>query len=67
MRDVEPHFDSALKAANIALSGSKRREDSRFASIELRFSDRRAGAWEIAAASSVALAAVVLIAGAWFL
>ena len=47
MHEIEPTFDPALRAANQALSGRKRREVSRIASIELRFTDARSGAWEV--------------------
>jgi hypothetical protein len=63
----ELHFDPALRAANLALSGRRRREASRFASIELRFTDPRTGPWEIAAIASVALASVLIVLGMWFL
>ncbi len=60
-------MDSALRAANLALSGQRHREASRFASIELRFSDPRTGPWEMAAMASVAVACLVLVLGVWFL
>jgi hypothetical protein len=63
----EQHVDPALRAANLALSGSRRREASRFASIELRFSDSRSGAWEVAAMASIAMASLLLVLGVWFL
>jgi hypothetical protein len=65
MNDVEP-LDAALRAANLALSGRARREASRFASIELRFSDRRTGPWEIAAMATVAAASALIVIGLWF-
>jgi len=58
--------DTALRAANLALSGRQRREASRFASIELRFADRRTGPWEIAAMAAVAFASILIVAGLWF-
>lgn len=61
----EQALDSALRAANQALSGGRRREASRFASIELRFSDPRTGPWELAAMTSVAVAALLVVVGAW--
>ncbi|MBK7580240.1 MAG: hypothetical protein IPI67_08565 [Myxococcales bacterium] len=64
MHEVEQEF--ALRAANLALGGQQRREASRFASIELRFSDRRTGPWEIAAMGCVALTSVLIVAGLWF-
>jgi hypothetical protein len=66
MEDSQP-MDTALREANLALSGQRHREASRFASIELRFSDPRTGPWEIAAMASVAMAAVLLVIGVWFL
>jgi hypothetical protein len=60
------HLDSALRAANLALSGRRHREASRFASIELRFVDPRSGPWEMAAMLSVAMAAVLAVIGLWF-
>ncbi|HMR08800.1 MAG TPA: hypothetical protein PKA88_23630 [Polyangiaceae bacterium] len=59
--------DTALREANLALSGQRHREASRFASIELRFSDPRTGPWEMAAMASVAMASVLLVVGVWFL
>ena len=67
MMSQEQHLDPALRAANVALSGQRRREASRFASIELRFTDPRTGPWEMAAMVSVATAAVLLVLGLWFL
>lgn len=67
MSDNELHFDPALRAANLALSGRRRREASRFASIELRFTDPRTGPWEVAAIASVAVASVLIVLGMWFL
>lgn len=63
----EQVLDPALRAANLALSGSRRREAGRFASIELRFTDPRTGPWEAAAMTSVALAALVCVIGLWFM
>jgi hypothetical protein len=65
--DNEEIFDPALRAANLALSGRKRREVSRIASIELRFTDARSGAWEALAMVSVGVATVLCIVGVWFL
>ena len=45
----------------------QRREASRFASIELRFTDPKAGPWEAAAIVSVAVGAVLVVLGLWFL
>jgi hypothetical protein len=63
----EPHFDPALRAANLALSGRRRRESSHFASIELRFVDPKAGPWEAAAITSIAVAALLFVVGLWLL
>jgi hypothetical protein len=59
--------DSALRAANLALSGRQRREASRFASIELRFTDPRTGPWEFAAMASIAFASFLVVIGLWLL
>lgn len=67
MHDGEPLFDPALRAANQALTGNRQREASRFASIELRFTDPRTGPWEVAAMTAVALAAGLVVLGFWFL
>lgn len=63
----ETSFDPALRAANLAFSGRRRREASRFASIELRFTDPRTGPWEAAAMTCVAVAALLTVVGLWFL
>ena len=67
MHESEQVLDPALRAANHALSGSRRREASRFASIELRFTDPRTGPWEVAAMTSVAVASMLFVIGVWFL
>ena len=67
MHEIEPIFDPALRAANQALSGRKRREVSRIASIELRFTDARSGAWEALAMVSVGVATVLGVIAVWFL
>jgi hypothetical protein len=64
--DVET-LDPGLRAANGALSGRSQREASRFASIELRFTDPRTGPWEVAAMTSVAMASFLVVLGVWFL
>lgn len=64
--DVEP-LDPALRAANMALVGQTRRETSRFASIELRFASHKSGKWEAAALASVALMALLVVLGVWFM
>ncbi len=60
------HLDSAIRAANLALSGQRHREASRFASIELRFVDPRTGPWEMAAMLSVAALSMLIVVGLWF-
>ena len=60
-------FDPALRAANVAVSSSKRREVARIASIELRAFDPRGAAWEAAAMASVGLLALLVVVGIWFL
>jgi hypothetical protein len=67
VHESEQIFDPALRAANQALSGRKRREVSRIASIELRFTDARSGAWEALAMLSVGVATVIAVIGVWFL
>jgi hypothetical protein len=67
VQETEQVFDPALRAANQALSGRKRREVSRIASIELRFTDARSGAWEALAMLSVGVATVLCVLGIWFL
>ena len=67
LQEQEQIFDPALRAANVALSGRKRREVSRIASIELRFTDARSGAWEALAMISVGVATVLGVLGVWFL
>jgi hypothetical protein len=67
LAENDPTFDPALRAANLALSGRKRREVSRIASIELRFTDARSGAWEAIAMVSVGVATVLCVIGVWFL
>lgn len=67
MQQTEQIFDPALRAANQALSGRQHREVSRIASIELRFTDARSGAWEAMAMLSVGVATVLCVLGVWFL
>jgi hypothetical protein len=67
LSENEQIFDPALRAANLALSGRKRREVSRIASIELRFTDARSGAWEALAMISVGVATALCVIGVWFL
>jgi hypothetical protein len=63
----EEQQDSALRFANLALAGQRRREASQFASIELRFVDPRTGPWEVAAITTVATLAILIVFGLWML
>jgi hypothetical protein len=65
MIEHEQHFDPGLRAANLALSGRKRREVSRITSLELRFTDPRSEPWEILAMVSVGLLSVLVVLGLW--
>lgn len=65
MIETEPHYDQSLRAANIALSGRKRREVSRITSLELRFTDPRSEPWEALAMISVGFLAVLVVLGLW--
>jgi hypothetical protein len=65
MIEPEQHFDPGLRAANLALSGRKRREVSRLTSLELRFTDPRSEPWEILAMVSVGLLSVLVVLGLW--
>jgi hypothetical protein len=56
---------TALQAANVALTGRRRREASSFASIELRAEDPKTGQWELIAALVVGFAAFVGVLVAW--
>jgi hypothetical protein len=59
--------DSALQAANQALTGRGTKPDTRLSSAELRDVDAKAGAWEMAAMVSVALATFLAVLAIWFL
>ncbi len=63
--ETEPHFDHGLRAANLALSGRKRKEVSRITSLELRFTDPRSEPWEALALISVGFLAVLVVLGLW--
>jgi hypothetical protein len=65
MIEPEQHYDPGLRAANLALSGSKRREVSRMTSLELRFTDPRSQPWEALAMISVGLLTVLVVLGLW--
>jgi hypothetical protein len=58
---------TALQAANQALTGRSVKAQSRLASTELRDVDAKTGAWEMAAMASVALATFLVVLGVWFL
>ena len=66
MPDSEQLQETALRAANLALSGRRRGEVNRFASVELRLDDPHRGAWEIAALAAVAMASALTVLGLWF-
>lgn len=59
--------DTALRAANLALSGRRQNEASRFASIELRAKDPQNRGWATLAIVSVGACALLIVIGAWFL
>ena len=65
MIEPEQHYDPGLRAANLALSGRKRREVSRITSLELRFTDQRSEPWEALAMISVGLLSVLVVLGLW--
>ena len=65
MIETEQHYDPGLRAANLALSGRKRREVSRITSLELRFSDPNSEPWEALAMISVGLLSVLVVLGLW--
>jgi hypothetical protein len=60
-------IDPALRAANLAMSGSKHREVTRLASIELRGGDARSNVWEVAAMASVGVLALLVVVAVWLL
>jgi hypothetical protein len=66
MPDPEQPLDTALRAANLALSNRRRHEARRFASVELRLDDPQVGPWEVAAMASIALASALVVVGFWF-
>ena len=65
MIEPEQHLDPGLRAANLALSGRKRREVSRITSLELRFTDPKNEPWEVLAMVSVGLLSVLIVLGLW--
>jgi hypothetical protein len=66
MSDSEQLHDTALRSANLALLGRQHHESSRFATGDARLDDPHAGAWEIAALASVAIASALVVVGLWF-
>lgn len=60
-----PEVETALMAANVALSGRRRREASSFASIELRTEQPSNDRWEIVVGAVVGCVAVALVVAAW--
>jgi hypothetical protein len=57
---------SALEAANQALSGRTPKPMTRVAASDLSF-NATSGGWELAAMASVALATVLAVVGLWLL
>lgn len=57
--------DTALAAANVALSGRRQREASSFASIELREADPGSGRWELVVAAAIGVMAFAIVVAAW--
>ncbi len=59
---------TALEAANVALSGRRRREASSFASVELRTPDPERGTshWEVLLSTALGLLTVVALLVLWF-
>ena len=66
MPEPEQLHETALRSANLALSGRKSQDPSPLAAVELEFDDPQTGAWELAALASVAVAAALLVVGLWF-
>ena len=67
MPDVEQTFDPGLRAANLALSGQRSRDETRVASIDLRFADGRSGAWEMAAMTAIGFLTLLFVIGLWLI
>lgn len=57
--------ETALQAANVALSGQRRREASSFASIELRTEAPKTDRWEILASAVAGLLAIIVVLALW--
>ena len=66
MAEPEQLHDTALRAANLALGGRRHGEVTRSPATDLPPDDPRAGAWEMAALASVAVATALLVVGVWF-
>jgi len=54
-------LQTALAAANVALTGSRRRETSSFASIELRAAETKTGRWDVVLATSLGFLTVLAV------
>ena len=57
--------DTAIQAANVALSGRRQRQASSCASVELRDADPKRGRWEIVVTAGVGLVTVAAVLVAW--
>lgn len=66
MPDPEQQHETALRAANLALSGRRQSETRSLTVVDLRLDDPRTGAWEMAAMAAVALASTLAAVGLWF-
>jgi hypothetical protein len=58
-------IETAIQAANVALTGQRRREASSFASIELRTEDPKNERWELIVSAVVGFLAVAIVVTAW--
>jgi hypothetical protein len=56
---------TAIAAANLALTGTRRREASSFASIELRTTEAKTGQWDLAGAAAVGFLTLLALVVAW--
>lgn len=66
MSDPEQLQETALRAANLALSGRRQSEIRSLTVVDLRLEDPHTGAWEMAAMAAVALASTLAAVGLWF-
>jgi hypothetical protein len=57
--------ETALQAANVALSGRRRREAHSFASVELRITEEKTHRWDILVTAGVGVLSVVAVLVAW--